>query len=612
MRKFISKISILVFLAFIIPTNITFAQTSNTSLSYFEGIKLAESIPSIFYKNEVYAVTGKTTSSDYDTITIVMQKTDTDKTTSFTGQVINKKFSIPVFTPQPGGFYFGIILGNKGGSKAIKVNVHASLPIGETREEAPKIKSLNIGYEDDQTIAKISTTFPSLKRLTFIQGDKKITYLSRQNTSSIPINYKDFSSFLPGKVSMYAEAAKIAASPSITITSGFSKSGTKTFTAAEHAFSETDLQKITTNPPDTTKITREISFSGQVKTDTRIEAYVIKPNGFTDTLDLSTTSPQDTYEGEKTIKNGGDFIFSYSPSKKGRYIFEIIDKEGIPILNHPTYIGTGIPLIPDFFDLNERTLFTGTFNEKTLRKELLYLINKSRKQHGLSSVSTSTGLNNLAQKHSEDMAKNDYFSHFDKAGNSPEDRRLTMGIQTPVSENIAKDVSVKFAHEGLMRSASHRSNILQTDWTKVGLGIAEKNGYIYVTQEFSTSPLTALDLETKKTELFTTINNNRKANNATELTYSPSLELVCKQLNDTMVNTTSELSNNDLTEALDKFMIDGTTMAIGRSYNSWTPILDSLLAQESKIPEQKWKTIGIDIQVDKTGNITVLVVLNGQ
>ena len=394
------------------------------------------------------------------------------------------------------------------------------------------------------------------------------------------------------------------------IISDFITSETKTFLATEHTFSEVNNQEITANPPDIMTNIGTISFSGKTKTDTDLQAYVIKPDGFVDSFDLITQSPRGNYFGKTTIRADGEFTFSYTPKTKGRYILEISDKGGLPILNHATYIGKSIPLIPDFFDLNDRELSSGIFDLDALRQNLLNYTNQARKKHGVPPVVSTNELNKLAQEHSKDMADNNYFSHNNKQGQSPDDRRIAIGIKTPTSENIAKDISVAFAHNGLMRSASHRSNILQEDWTTVGLGLAKKGGYLYVTEEFSTSIPTEEELEINKNTLFETINSKRELKNVSKLTYSPSLESVSEEINDKTITEEYVLSNNLLSTTLDNFGIDGDTLAIGRTYNSWTPILDSIIKEESRIFEDDWGTIGIDIQIDNFGNIVTLIILN--
>jgi len=579
------------------------------SVSYYDKISLAEELPKTFYKNEIYLIKGKITSGNYELITAVLQKPGSKNTTPFSAKIINNTFSIPVFFSQPGDFLLGLVPGDSGNSKALNIKVESSIPVVTNNLPVPKINSFSINYKKDQTFIKINAGFPTIKKINFVQGDKKLTYLSRQNTSIIPVNYNDFKSFSPGSVTLFIEAARLSGITDLKISSNFIKSSVRNFIAIEHTFSDISKNDIQATPPDTLAIPSVISFSGKTNTDIEQTAYVIRPNGFVDTLDLSTNSPKGMYYNKSIIKSGGDYAFSYTPSGKGRYIVEISNKEGLPIVNHPVYIGSGIPLIPDYFDTHQRNLTSNSIDLDNARKELLEYINKERIKQNLKPVETTQALNDFAQAHSKDMATNNYFSHSDQKNNSPEDRRLSAGLKTPVSENIAKDISIAFAHHGLMRSASHRENILQKDWTRVGLGIAPNDGYLYITEEFSTTEPTTADLKNYKDELFTTINNLREENSVPDITLSPSLTQVCKDMNDATLNDGTVLSNNSLSKALDKYGIDGTTFALGRTFSAWNPIL-STFTKENRLLEKGWKTIGIDIQIDKFGNIIIMTILN--
>lgn len=614
MKNFISKILLVLSISILLPTSPVSAKTNSSSTAFFENVELSESLPKTFYKNEVYLVEGTTDFKKNDTISAVLEPKNqvSKENITFTSTITDGKFSIPVFFSEQGDFHMGIVLGDEGSSRAATIKVSSIIPLASGTETPPEISTPKIDYANNQTTVEISTSIPSFKKITFVQQRERVVYLSRQNTNSIPINYSDFKNFREGKIYFYAEAAQMADSQNtISLNSPYAKTRFQSFNGTTHAFSEIRTQEITANPPSKLNKIGPISFSGIVKTDTAFKADIIKPDGFTETIDLKIRSKTDKYGSKTIIKEGSNYEFTYVPATEGRYILEISNKEGLPIVNHATYVGSAIPIIPDFFDLNKRKLSKTTPpNVEILRKSLLNEINKSRVLHGLTRVQMDSELNNLAQAHSEDMAKNRYFSHNNLQSQSPEGRRIAAGIKTPVAENIAKDVSIKFAHEGLMRSATHRGNILEKDWTRVGLGITKKNGYFYVTQEFSTSPLTNEDLETNKNELLNQINALRKSKKLKELKYSPSLELVAKELNEDSINNGATLTTSSLSKVLDEFGIDGNTLAIGRNYISWNPILQSILDSESKITESKWKTIGIDIQLDKTGNINMLIIIN--
>jgi uncharacterized protein YkwD len=98
----------------------------------------------------------------------------------------------------------------------------------------------------------------------------------------------------------------------------------------------------------------------------------------------------------------------------------------------------------------------------------------------------------VAREHSEEMARAGYFSHQGLDGSLPYVRVTRAGIQWKASgENIAKFDTVVRAQQGFMDEPkfqhNHRSNILNTAYTHVGVGIARgADGYLYITQEFAT------------------------------------------------------------------------------------------------------------------------------
>lgn len=97
----------------------------------------------------------------------------------------------------------------------------------------------------------------------------------------------------------------------------------------------------------------------------------------------------------------------------------------------------------------------------------------------------------VARMHSEEMARNGYFSHEGADGSSPA-RRVTMaGIKwLSTGENIATCGSVSEAESLFMNEPkfqqNHRWNILSVNYTHVGVGVARaRDGSLYVTQEFA-------------------------------------------------------------------------------------------------------------------------------
>lgn len=583
---------------------------------YFDNIQITTSLTNTFYKNEVYVITGESTgNTDAQKTTILLDPIDNDPFNYeiFVGENNNNQFEIPVHFRESGNFNLGIIPGETGDTKLTQISVLPSIPkITDEIDVTPSLKSIKAAYSNDQTYISFNSNENTLKRLTFKQNQNYVTYLSRQDLNKVTINYADFTDFTEDEVSYYIEEAAISSQSPLIRNSKFISSNTYNFTAVEHSFDEILHDKISINPPDTLSSKDYlISFIGTTEVDIQNKGYITKPNGLVETVTLSTSSGTEKYLSTEIIPKESDIQFEYQPTTNGRYIAEIIDKNGMPILNHPIYIGDSIPLIPDFFDLNQRSLFTKNLNLNLLRDELLKEINQSRKDHGLKTVQLSDELNTISQNHSEDMIAYNFFGHINQDNQSPEDRRIAAGIKTPISENIAKDVSIEFSHWGLMRSGSHRQNILNEAWTLVGLGIAEKDGYLYITEEFSTSEIDTNDIQSYKSELLTTINETRSSEGLSTLSYNTDLESACAYLNDKAIIEKITLTNEDLSTALSLYNIDGSALYIGRTFNVWQEILNSIIEEEAPtITDSSWKKIGIDIQLDSTGNLHTTFMIN--
>ena len=130
-----------------------------------------------------------------------------------------------------------------------------------------------------------------------------------------------------------------------------------------------------------------------------------------------------------------------------------------------------------------------TEQNTSFQSEVLRLVNEERAKSGLKALVLDSALSSVAQKHSEDMAKNNYFSHTNLSGLSPFDRIKNAGITyRTAAENIAAGQKTPAqVVKSWMNSDGHRKNILNGNFTKMGLGYATSNsGYgIYWTQVFT-------------------------------------------------------------------------------------------------------------------------------
>lgn len=121
-----------------------------------------------------------------------------------------------------------------------------------------------------------------------------------------------------------------------------------------------------------------------------------------------------------------------------------------------------------------------------LEQQMVDLVNQERTSRGLQALTVDTRLVKIARMKSQDMVDNNYFSHTSPVYGSPFDMMNAAGITfRAAGENLAGDSSVAAAHTALMNSAGHRANILNSSYTRIGIGIVKGGPYGYMfTQEF--------------------------------------------------------------------------------------------------------------------------------
>ncbi|MBW1601285.1 CAP domain-containing protein [Streptomyces sp. JJ66] len=117
--------------------------------------------------------------------------------------------------------------------------------------------------------------------------------------------------------------------------------------------------------------------------------------------------------------------------------------------------------------------------------QVLALVNQERAKAGCQAVRADADLARLAGSHSRDMAARGYFSHTDPEGRSPFDRAREAGVDHMGGENIARgQASAEAVMESWMNSPGHRANILNCDFTTLGVGAHVASGGPWWTQAF--------------------------------------------------------------------------------------------------------------------------------
>ncbi len=125
-----------------------------------------------------------------------------------------------------------------------------------------------------------------------------------------------------------------------------------------------------------------------------------------------------------------------------------------------------------------------------LEAEMLRLINAERAKNSIQALEADLELTRVARIKSQDMIDNNYFSHYSPNYGSPFEMMRSFGIDyLYAGENIAANSTVQKAHDALMNSSGHRKNILNPNYTHIGLGIKsnDRTGYMF-TQMFIGKP----------------------------------------------------------------------------------------------------------------------------
>lgn len=182
-----------------------------------------------------------------------------------------------------------------------------------------------------------------------------------------------------------------------------------------------------------------------------------------------------------------------------------------------TLIAQGLDVIKPIpipeINTNSGSFPAPTIDISKLEQRIHELINQQRNSNGLSSLSFDSSLAVIARGHSQDMAKNNYFSHINLQGQNAIARGNQQGYPCRkdygsyytygISENIfdthhdttyngitvndfeSIEVMAQKTVNGWMNSPGHRKNILTSTFDRegIGVGIASDNT-VYITEDF--------------------------------------------------------------------------------------------------------------------------------
>jgi uncharacterized protein YkwD len=131
----------------------------------------------------------------------------------------------------------------------------------------------------------------------------------------------------------------------------------------------------------------------------------------------------------------------------------------------------------------------------TAEDSLTARLNGARSDHGLPSLATRSDLVAVARAQANRMADSGTLYH---------NPNLTTDVTNWrwVGENVGYGPDVQTVHVAFMNSDGHRANILDTDYTEVGVGVVERGDRVWVAEVFR-RPQTVTTSSTGTTTLAT-------------------------------------------------------------------------------------------------------------
>lgn len=109
---------------------------------------------------------------------------------------------------------------------------------------------------------------------------------------------------------------------------------------------------------------------------------------------------------------------------------------------------------------------------------MVSLVNQARAEAGLAPLTVDPLLVKTARMKSQDMISLGYFGHTSPTYGSPFDLMRSQGVHYRYAgENLAGAPTVERAHTGLMNSQGHRANILNPNYTRIGVGVIDGGRY---------------------------------------------------------------------------------------------------------------------------------------
>lgn len=207
-----------------------------------------------------------------------------------------------------------------------------------------------------------------------------------------------------------------------------------------------------------------IYYSYRVKKERKITLFKTKLKVAAVAVAISLLLPLTAFAANTYTVVSGDSLWKIAV-KTQTGVSELIEQN--PQLENPNLIYPG------------QKINVPTKDSYNIEQDVIKLVNVERANAGLSPLSYDWELGRVAQYKSQDMHDQKYFSHTSPVYGTPFTMMKNFGISyKSAGENIAQgQTTAKAVVNAWMNSEGHRANILNKNYTHIGVGYVKDGNY---------------------------------------------------------------------------------------------------------------------------------------
>ena len=476
---------------------------------FYKWITLHNPIQAILRENEIYQITWDVSSGIKDVTAVIIN--DQWKKDIFHSVVDNWFFSLDIDAWSAWEKQIWILPWKSWTYYLWNIDVY-KVDCEKNYDTLYSITPNNLSYKikDNDVYFKWHWTW-DLVRLRIKQWNNQVVKYINKKDSYIKLQHIWFKDFAEGDGYFQVSLASSSSQNSFDQDSQWAISENQKIHIIKHHHSFIGSTIENSEIPSTYVFWWKITISWKTKNDIKIKSDIIMPNNKVDSIWITWN--------KKAIKNGHwtevypaetSFSLSYQPKDHWTYIMEVNTSEWLASINIPVYEQWYVPLLPDYSDLFWDIEDIKSIDLNNLRSKIIWLINKDRSLVWLDRIMLNPSLNALAQERANDMVNNNYISHWNQEWKEVNDIKFNYWIKNTVSENLASGMNLEYSHLWLMRSASHRKNILDSQWTRWWFWFWISKDWALITVEiFSASPIKESSISEMRDEFVNTINLKR-------------------------------------------------------------------------------------------------------